>query len=73
MAPGESAGIAAAADLAPASIRAAALSALVFAAAGTRSDEKSDGLITAGHIHRAVAREFEKSGRTWTPSRKATP
>ena len=50
----------AAAELSGGSVRAAALSALVFAAA--------DGmLIDAGHLNRAVQRELAKSGRTWTP------
>jgi hypothetical protein len=48
------------AELSPAGVRAAALSALVFAAA--------DGtLVDAGHLHRAVQRELEKDGRAWTP------
>ena len=50
----------AAAELSGSSIRAAALAAQIFAA--------SDGEpVSAQHLHRAVARELEKSGRTWTP------
>ena len=46
------------AELSGAAIRAAALAALVYAAAeGTRVEND--------HLHRAVARELEKSGRTW--------
>jgi hypothetical protein len=48
------------AELSGAGVRAAALSALVFAAA--------DGtLVETRHLHRAVQRELEKSGHTWAP------
>jgi len=50
----------AAAELSGAGVRAAALSALVFAAA--------DGtLVRTDHLNRAVQRELAKSGHTWTP------
>ena len=50
----------AAAELSGAGIRAAALSALVFAAA--------DGApVDTDHLNRAVRRELDKSGRTWAP------
>jgi hypothetical protein len=48
------------AELSPAGVRAAALSALVFAAADST-------LVDADHLHRAVQRELEKDGRAWTP------
>jgi len=50
----------AAAELSGAGIRAAALSALVFAAADR-------ALVDTDHLNRAVRRELDKSGRTWTP------
>ena len=50
----------AAAELSGSAIRAAALAAQIFAA--------SDGEeVSSRHLHRAVARELEKNGRTWTP------
>lgn len=48
------------AELSGAGIRAAALSALVFAAADR-------ALVDTDHLNRAVRRELDKSGRTWTP------
>jgi hypothetical protein len=50
----------AAAELSGAGIRAAALSALVFAAADRAA-------VDTGHLNRAVRRELDKSGRTWLP------
>jgi hypothetical protein len=50
----------AAAELSGAGIRAAALSALVFAAADR-------ALVDTDHLNRAVRRELDKSGRTWAP------
>ncbi|WP_426503067.1 AAA family ATPase [Dactylosporangium sp. McL0621] len=67
MAPGASADVAAAADLSAASIRAAAVSARVFAAADGMTGAPCAGLISEDHVHRAVARELEKSGRVWAP------
>ncbi|WP_331755560.1 ATP-binding protein [Streptomyces sp. NBC_01643] len=50
----------AAAELSGSSIRAAAVAAQIYAA--------SDGAaVGAQHLHRAVRRELEKSGRTWAP------
>jgi hypothetical protein len=60
LAPGTDPGEFAAAELSGAGIRAAALSALVFAAA-------EDALVDAGHLDRAVGRELDKSGRSWIP------
>ncbi|HEY5148254.1 MAG TPA: ATP-binding protein, partial [Mycobacterium sp.] len=60
----------AAAELSPSSIRAAALAALVFAADDAATDHQAGGHGANGraagiHLHRAVQRELEKSGRTW--------
>lgn len=60
LAPGTCLDDVAAAELSGAGIRAAALSALVFAAADR-------ALIDTGHLNRAVRRELDKSGRTWAP------
>jgi hypothetical protein len=60
LAPGTRLDDLAAAELSGASIRAAALSALVFAAADR-------ALVDTDHLNRAVRRELDKSGRTWTP------
>jgi hypothetical protein len=60
LAPGTGLDDIAAAELSGAGVRAAALSALVFAAA--------DGtLVQADHLNRAVQRELAKSGHAWTP------
>jgi SpoVK/Ycf46/Vps4 family AAA+-type ATPase len=60
LAPGADLDDVAAAELSGAGVRAAALSALVFAAA--------DGtLVRADHLNRAVQRELAKSGHSWTP------
>jgi SpoVK/Ycf46/Vps4 family AAA+-type ATPase len=67
MAPGACADVAAAADLSAGSIRAAAISARVFAAAEGMTGSPAAALINEDHVHRAVARELEKSGRTWAP------
>jgi hypothetical protein len=50
----------AAADLSGSSIRAAAVAAQIFATA-------EGSQVCADHLHRAVRRELEKSGRTWSP------
>jgi hypothetical protein len=60
LAPGADLDEVAAAELSGGGVRAAALSALVFAAADARP-------VDAGHLNRAVRRELDKSGRTWAP------
>jgi ATPase family associated with various cellular activities (AAA) len=60
LAPGACLDEVAAAELSGAGIRAAALSALVFAAADRT-------LVSTDHLDRAVRRELDKSGRTWAP------
>lgn len=60
LAPGASLDDVAPAELSGAGIRAAALSALVFAAADRAP-------VDAGHLNRAIQRELDKSGRSWTP------
>ena len=60
LAPGTVLDDVATAELSGAGIRAAALSALVFAAADRAS-------VDANHLDRAVRRELDKSGRTWMP------
>jgi hypothetical protein len=60
LAPGTDLDEVATAELSGAGVRAATLSALVFAAADAAP-------VDAGHLNRAVRRELDKSGRTWTP------
>jgi hypothetical protein len=60
LAPGACLDEVAAAELSGAGIRAAVLSALVFAAADR-------ALVGTDHLDRAVRRELDKSGRTWAP------
>lgn len=60
LAPGAGLDDVATAELSGAGIRAAALSALVFAAADRTP-------VGTSHLNRAVRRELDKSGRTWTP------
>ena len=60
LAPGTDLDEVATAELSGAGVRAAALSALVFAA-------EDAAPVDAGHLNRAVRRELDKSGRTWTP------
>jgi hypothetical protein len=60
LAPGTGLDAFAAAELSGAGIRAAALSAFVFAAADRAP-------VDTAHLNRAVRRELDKSGRTWTP------
>ena len=60
LAPGTCLDDVARAELSGAGIRAAALSALVFAAADRAP-------VDTGHLNHAVRRELDKSGRTWAP------
>jgi len=64
LAPGADLDAVAGAELSAAAVRAAAIGARVFAAA-------DDTAVDTEHLHRAVRRELEKNGRTWTPPQRA--